>query len=102
MATTTNWIAARRFLVKRMSDKSAKRILVGLTAPRKLRKNEYPFRTSLQLFGCTVQMGEPHTRHVIHGRDPMEAVLHSLLAIDRFLKQVAKVGEGSREEGTPY
>src|SRR5262245_38267384 len=87
------WIATRTFLVKGPRDATAKAVLVGLTAPRKLKKAEYPFRTSLQLFGCTIQSGAPRTRHIVHGRDAMEALMHSLLAIDRFLSQIAKDAE---------
>jgi len=98
-----SWIAARNFLVKRRDDVRSKSILVGLTAPRKLKKKEYPFRTtSLQLFGCTVQVGELRTRHIVHGRDAMEALAHSILAIDRFLSQVAKDAEVRCDDGSPY
>jgi hypothetical protein len=102
MPTKINWIATRTLVVKDPGNASGKTILVGLTAPRKLKKSEYPFRTSLQLFGCTIQAGAPRTRHIVHGRDAMEAVLHSLLAIDRFLSQIAKDAEVRCDDGSLY
>lgn len=102
MPVKIKWIATRNLVVKGPGDAGGKTILVGLTAPRKLKKSEYPFRTSLQLFGCTIQAGAPRTRHIVHGRDAMEAVLHSLLAIDRFLSQIAKDAEVRCGDGSLY
>jgi hypothetical protein len=97
-----SWIATRTFLVKRRDEARPTSILVGLTAPRKLKKSEYPFRTSLQLFGCTIQFGTPRGRHLGHGRDAMEALLHSLLAIDRYLSQTVKDAEVRCDDGSLY
>jgi hypothetical protein len=97
-----NWIATRTLAVRGRDDASAKSILVALTAPRKLKKSEYPFRTSLQLFGCTVQFGTPRGRHLGHGRDAMEALMNSLLAIDQYLSQIAKKEEVRCDDGKLY
>jgi hypothetical protein len=97
-----NWIPTRTLAVKGRDDTDAKSVLVALTAPRKLKKSEYPFRTSLQLFGCTIQLGAPRTRHIAYGRDAMEAVMHSLLAIDRYLGQIAKDAEVRSDDGKLY
>jgi len=102
MPAKMNWIATRTLAVKGRDDASAKTILIGLTAPRKLKKSEYPFRTSLQLFGCTVQFGTPRGRHLGHGRNAMEALMNSLLAIDRYLSQIAKDAEVRCDDGRLY
>lgn len=98
-ATNIRWIAARSYRVKRDTEARARSILVALTAPRKLRKDEYPIRTDLPLYGCTVQTGAERTRHMVYGRDAMEALSHSLLAIDRFLSLLVETGEVHSPDG---
>src|SRR5688572_13063118 len=100
--TNVRWIASRSYSVKRGGDKQAQTVLVALTAPRKLRKSEYPIRTELSLYGCVVQTGAVHTRRIVPGRDSAESLSHSLLAIDRFLTTISKSNEIRSLDGKPF
>lgn len=96
------WIAVRSYVVRRHGEARGKSVLVGLSAPRKLQKAEYPIRTSLQLFGCVVQTGAVRTRQIVCGRDALEALSHSLLAIERFVSEIAKSNEVRCTDGSLF
>jgi hypothetical protein len=98
----SRWIATRSYSVKRNGESRGASVLVGLSAPRRLLKAEYPIRTEMPLFGCLVQTGAARTQRIVSGRDAVEALSHSLLAIDRFLSEAAKSAELRCADGSLY
>ncbi|HEY4373097.1 MAG TPA: hypothetical protein VGN52_14295 [Burkholderiales bacterium] len=101
-AKEVNWIASRTYLVRKKGQSRFREIFVGLTKPRKLRKNEMAVSSSTYKFGCFVQTGKPFTSHAVAGRDELEALCHSILAIENFLITIGKDSDIRNPDGSEF
>jgi hypothetical protein len=98
----TAWLAERSYLVKRKGSAQVQRVLVALTKPRKLGKGENGLASMSHSYGCVVQTGKVFTRHIVPGRDELEAMCHAILSIERFLISLAKVADVTDDNGKSF
>ena len=93
------WIAQRTYTTRSHGIGQGRSVLVSVGPPRKLTPTERPFNSAMDEYGCTVQTGAEFTRRVVCGRDPLEALFHSLLAIEMFLVSASRKAELFDEGG---
>jgi hypothetical protein len=53
-------------------------------------------------YGCTIQTGKALTRHVVYGRDPLSALAHAILALEKFLSVISSDYELYELDGKPF
>ncbi len=99
-----SWIANRKYRAKcrDIPNASWRDIFVAISIPRKLLRSERPIDTDFAQYGCTVQTGAEITRHLVVGRDALEAIFHGILVIDTYLMTLSKEQDLQGENGEDF